>query len=315
VPINTTYPFTVFFVVLALVLFTNARDSNPHAHYRRIAAMLAAVGASMGTAAGLLAWPILLWIAWRERLNRGWLATLAGLGAVYILCYAQGLNLIGLAPALKKDVASFFSAMHLVKLSHYFFVFLGLPFTREPALGLIGSAIGATLFLAGLSAILIATFSNRLNTRLDRIAIGMILLAFGSAALAALGRSDLIEEVKVPVRYTMFASTLQVGFLCVVLPRVVRHFEFPRVRILQRSVGLMFAVVLLILQVFIGRSAAQIADVISRDADCFAQGEQTGPVSTVVTRWPEDAEKVLSALRQQGLLAPRSTDCTRPSHS
>ena len=107
VPINTTYPFTVFFVVLALVLYTGARERDSNLHFPRIAALLAAFGASMGTAAGLLAWPILLWIAWRERFNRGWLAMLAGIGIVYILFYAQSLNFIGLAPGLNSDAASF----------------------------------------------------------------------------------------------------------------------------------------------------------------------------------------------------------------
>jgi hypothetical protein len=315
VPINTTYPLTVFFVVLALVLFADAREINSSAHYRRLAALLAAFGASMGTAAGLLAWPILLWIAWRERLNRGWLAILAGLGIVYILFYAQGLNLFGIAAGLKDGPASFFSATHLLKLADYFIAFLGLPFTREPALEQLGRAIGVILLLVGLFAVLIATFSNRLNTRLDRIAIGMILLAFGSAALAAVGRADLLDGMKVPVRYTMFTTALQVGLLCIVLPRAVRHIVSPRVRILQCSLGLMLALVLLIMQVFIGRSAARIAETISRDADCFAQGAQIGPVSTVVTRWPADAEKVLTALRRQDLLAPRSRDCTAHSQS
>jgi len=310
VPINTTYPFTVFFTVLALVLFAGAGRRTSDASYRRLAAMLSALGASMGTAAGLLAWPILFWIAWRERLNRGWLATLAGVGIVYSLFYARGLYLLGLQPALHKDPASFISPTHLYGVSYYFFAFLGLPLTRAPTFGLIGPTVGVALFLVGLSAALIATFSNRLNTRLDRIAIGMILLAFGSAALAAVGRSDLIDGLKIPVRYTMFATALQVGLLCIILPRALPYFGRPQARILLCATGFMLAILLLIMQVFIGRSAAQIATVIARDADCYAQGVQAGPVSAVVTHYPEDAEKVLAALRKQGLLAPRSRDCT-----
>ncbi len=309
VPINTTYPLTVFFVVLALVLFTGAQELNSSGLYRRLAALLAAFGASMGTAAGLLAWPILFWIAWHERLNRGWLTILAGISVGYILFYAQGLHFLGLAPALKSDAASFVSATHLQQIISYFFSFLGLPFSREPALELTGRVIGATLFLAGLFAVVIATFFNRLGTRLDRIAIGMILLAFGSAALASVGRVDLIDGMKVPVRYTIFATALQIGLLCIVLPRAVRHFTSTRGRLILCSLGLMLAFMLLIMQVFIGRSAVQIAETISRDADCFAEGAQTGPVSTVVTRWPDDAKKVFTALRQQGLLAPRTRDC------
>ena len=268
--------------------------------------ILAAFCASFGTAAGLLVWPILLWIGWRERLNRRWLATLAGLGVIYTLFYARGLYFLGLVPALDKDAASFVSAAHLGRYLYYFFEFLGLPLTREPALGLTGPIVGVALFLAGQFAVLIATFSNRLSARLDRIAVGMILLAFGSAALAAVGRSDLIDGLKVPVRYTIFASALHVGLLCILLPRAVRQFDSNRGRILLCLTGFLLALILVVVQTFIGRSAAQIAAVIARDADCYAQGTQTAPVSTVVTRYPEDARRVLTALRQEGLLQPRS---------
>lgn len=312
VPINTTYPFTVFFAVLALVLFASPWASGSGADLRRFGAVLAAFGASIGTAAGLLTWPILLWVAWRERLNWRWLGTLAGLSVIYSLLYMRGLFLLGLQPALHKDAASFVSAMHLYSMSYYFFAFLGLPFTREPALETLGAAFGVTLFVAGLFAVLFATFSNRQTTRLDRIATGMIMFAFGSAALAAVGRSDLIDGLKVPVRYTIFATMLQVGLLCLVLPRAAQRFA--NARAVLCAIGLMFAIVLLVMQVIIGRSAAQIAAVISRDADCYAQGRRPGSVSPVVTRYPEDAARVLAALRQQGLLASRSADCAEAGY-
>jgi hypothetical protein len=138
----------------------------------------------------------------------------------------------------------------------------------------------------------------------------MILLAFGAAAMAAVGRSDLSDGLKVPVRYTIFATMLQVGLLCLILPRAVRRFDSVQGRVFLCAIGLIFAVVLLVMQGFIGRSAARIAAVISRDADCYAQGPQSGSVNPVVTHYPDDAAKVLAALRQQGLLAPRSRDCT-----
>jgi hypothetical protein len=310
VPINTTYPLTVFFLILALVLFAGGPVSHTNPPYRRVVGILAAFCASLATATGLLAWPILVWIAWRERLPAAWPAALAGLGLIYILFYAHNLNFLGLAPALDKDVASFLSPAHLGKLLDYFFAFLGLPLTRSPHLALIGRGMGAALFLAGLSAVIVATFTRRLSTPLDRIAIGMILLAFGAAALATVGRSDLIDEVKVPVRYTLFATSLHVGLLCLLLPRATRYFTSSRGHLLLCSAGLMFAVLLLIQQVAVGRSAVQIASAIAHEADCFAQGAHPGPVSEVVSRAPQGAQQVLTALRERGLLAPRASDCT-----
>jgi hypothetical protein len=313
VPINTTYPITVFFVVLAIVLFAYARNRAWRANYQRMAALLAAFGASLATAAGLLVWPILFWIAWRERLSRTWLATLACLGIVYILFYARDLHFIGLAPTLETGAASFLSPEHLSRVADYCFAFLGLPSTREPALALVGRALGVTLFLAGLSAVVIATFSERLSTPFNRIAVGMILLALGSAALAALGRGDLIDEVKVPVRYTLFATALPIGLLFILLPRAACFLRSPRGRVLQATAGLLLAGLLLIQQLAIGRAAARIAQAIAREADCFAQGTYAEPISPTVTRIPQEAQRVLQILRQQGLLAPRLNDCPMPA--
>jgi hypothetical protein len=311
VPINTTYPLTVFFVIAALVLFAGQPDSNSNGSCRRLAAMAAALAASFATAAGLLAWPILFWIAWRNRLARAWLAALAAVGVVYAVLYAQNLDLIGLAPALQKGADPFVSAVHLRKLTGYFFDFLGLPFTRAPALAAMGRAVGTMLFGAGLTAILIASFSCRLSTPLDRIAVGLILLAFGSAALAAVGRADLAGEAHLPVRYTLFATTLQAGLLCLALPRLARRCETPRGRLLLGSAGLVLAVLLLIQQVIVGRAAAQIAAAIAREADCFAGGPlPPDAVGPVVSRSPAPAQAVLNALRREGLLAAR--DCPPP---
>ena len=313
-PINTTYTFTVFFAVLTLVLFTHPEDSNVKPSYWRVAGLLTAFGASFGTAAGLLLWPILLWLAWRECIAWRWQVMLAGLGIGYCLFYLRGLRFLGLDFARNGTLMTFLSAPHLYKLADYFFAFLGLPFTREPAFGAVGRVIGVALFLAAASTIVVATFSNRLNRRIDRIAVGMILLALGSAALATVGRGDMIAEVKVPVRYTIFATTLQAGLLCIILPAIERSAT-ARVERLLGAMGMSLAIVLLILQVFIGRAAVNIADAISRDAVCFAEGAQNGPISQAVTRWPADASRVLAALRRQGLWAPRPADCLTRSAS
>ncbi len=310
VPINTTYPITVFFVVSSVVLFVSPRGPDRHLKLRRAAAILAASCAGLGTAAGLLAWPILVWIAWHERAGGFWPAVLVTLGGAYTMFYLHNLPVYGLAPVLEMHPASLLGAAHLSKMLDYFVAFLGLPFTREPALGLFGRGIGCVLLVAGASAVLFATFSARLNSPLDRIAIGMILLALGSAALAALGRSELVKEV--PVRYAMFTTALHVGLLCLLLPRCVRRFASARGRMLLNTTALAFASLLLFQQVFVGRIAEQTAAAIARDADCFAQGTHAGPVSSVVSRAPAAAAQVVTALRQQGLLGPRSSQCTTP---
>jgi len=312
VPINTTYPITVAWVVLALVLFAHADTSAQHANYWRVGATLAASVAPLGMAAGLLVWPILFWTAWQGQVNRRWLVALGGIGVIYFAMYLRDVYFFGIVPTWERGVEFYLGLDHLGKLIDYFFSFLGLPFTRDPRLGFVGRIVGGLLFLAGLSAILIATCSNRLSTPLDRIGIGMILLGLGSAALASVGRGDLIEEVKVPVRYTIFVAMLQVGFLCLLLPRLGHRVAGPGGRLWQQAVGLLLACLLLVLQIFVGRSAEQIASAISEEADCFAQGIRYAEVSHTISPTPEVAQSVLVALRESGLLAPKTVRCAAP---
>lgn len=303
VAINTTYPITVFFVTVAVVLFATAHSR--YGDYRRTAALVSAFAATLATSAGFLAWPILLFIAWHGRAGGRWLVILAASGVIYAAVYVHNLPVHGLAPALGMDGVSFLSGQHLSKMFDYFLGFLGLPFTREPALGLIGRIIGALLLLAGISGVLAAALSKRLTTPLHQIAIGMILLANGAAALATVGRGDLIEQVKLPVRYTMFVTGLHVGLLFLALAWVLRDRPDARIRILANWGGLALAILLLIQQVFVGRAAARTTDAIAIEADCFANGTPIGPVTRVISPNPQFAESVLTGLRENGLLAPR----------
>jgi hypothetical protein len=303
IAINTTYPITVFFIVLALVLFASAQGR--YADYHRTAALASAFAATLATSAGFLAWPILLFTAWTGRAGGRWLVILAASGVIYAALYVHNLPVHGLAPVLAMDAASFLSAQHVFKMLDYFFGFLGLPYTREPALGLIGRIIGAILLLAGVSAVFAAACSERMPRPLQQIATGMILLAIGAAALGTVGRSDLSEEVKLPVRYSIFVTGLHVGLLCLALTWLLRKRAQAHIYMLVNGVALALTMVLLVQQVFIGRAAARITDAIALEADCFARGTPIGPLSRVISPNPQFAETVIANLREHGLLAPR----------
>jgi hypothetical protein len=313
VPINATYPITVFFAVAAQSLFLRSLQSNRRAaSWQGLGAGGCAFGASAATAAGLLVLPMLLWIGWREKLNFRWLIAIAVVGTLYTIVYTRDLNFLGLVPLRGQDASDYISQTHLHRLSEYFLSFLGLPFTRQPGLEGVGRGIGAIMLVASCYVFLVASFSERLNWPTDRLAVGLILLGLGSAVLATVGRSELEEGVKVPVRYTIFVSALQVGLFYILLPRALQYVEGARGRLALDSTCLVFAMLLLIMQLFIGISARRIATTIASQADCFLQNPQQRPVSSTVSRWPSDAEKVVIALREEGLVAPRSADCTRP---
>jgi hypothetical protein len=239
VPINTTYPITIFFAVSAIIMLAGVGGGGRNANLQYAGALLSAIAAGLATAAGVLVWPILVWTAWRNRIPRRFLAILTAVALVFCLLYCYRLPAYGLVPALAMDAASFASPAHIFKLADYFIAFLGLPLTRAPALATAGRVVGVAFLLTGISAVGIATFSSRLRAPLDRAAVGLIMLALGSAALAALGRSDLVSEV--PVRYTIFVTALHVGLLYLLLPRAVRIFATPSARALVDAAALAFA--------------------------------------------------------------------------
>jgi hypothetical protein len=311
VPINTTYPTTLFFIVLVLVLFAGAERFGKYRCFGRAAAVVAAFAAGLATGAGLLAWPILLWSAWQCRAGARWMAFLAAAGAAFFAIYLRDLPMHGLAPALQMEGASFLSFKRLLKLAHYFLAFLGLPFSREPALDLAGSTIGAVLLIGGLSAILWSVFSPRAKSASDQIGVGLIIFGLGSAALATVGRADLLEEVRLPVRYTMFVTALYVGLFYLLLPRSAPRFSAPGRRLSVGIAGVIIAALLLVQQIVVGRAAEQIAGPISAEADCFVEGIRGTETSKIISRDPESAGKILTALRRNGLLASRSDRCSR----
>jgi hypothetical protein len=186
-----------------------------------------------------------------------------------------------------------------------------LPFSREPALDLVGRMIGAVLLIAGSSAVVWSAFSPRARSPCDQIGVGLILLGLGAAALATVGRADLIEEVKLPVRYTIFVTALHVGLLFLVLPRLALRSAMPGRRLLVNAVGVGIAVLLLVQQIVVGRAAVQIAGTIAAEANCFVQGIRGAQTSPNVAPDPEAAQQVLAALRQNGLLAASSARCDR----
>ena len=91
VPVNIVYPLTLLFVVGAGVLFDGPGEAERHLRMRRGAAVALAAGAGLANAVGLLAWPVLLWSAWRCRAGWRWLAAIATLCACYGVAYLHGL--------------------------------------------------------------------------------------------------------------------------------------------------------------------------------------------------------------------------------
>ena len=242
----------------------------------------------MGTAAGLLAWPFIAVDRMAQRLDRRWLLALtASAWCLYPVLRARSLFPRPGARAEQRYRVIFQCQSSSLQHAGLLLRLLGLPFTREGTLRPAGVAIGAALFFIAAWAVASASFSNRLNTHFDRIAIGLICSSGSDLTLAAVGRSDLIDGVKVPVHYHLRGGAPRRTAVPLIAAAAATFRQASRFAHLKCAAGLGFAGLLLFLQIVIsGRSAVQIARPIARDADCYA-GRTAGPVSPIVTHWPE----------------------------
>jgi hypothetical protein len=293
IPINAVYPLALVFVILSLVLFDGEAERSPATPARRCGAVAAAAAAALGNAIGLVAWPVLLWSAWRGRAGWRWLAAIAAIALLYGGFYLHDL------PAHPPPPGAWAPA-HLRKLAEYLVAYLGLPIARSPTFAQAGRVIGALLLLAGLAAALWWGLLRRAGTRLDRIAIGLILLTLGTAALAAVGRVDLEQEVAVPLRYSVLVAPLHVGLLALALPRIAGWATDARLRSVALGAGLLLAVLLIAQQILLGRAEAAGSRIIAATIERYYAGiREPGMVPLV---YPDLAvpDAVLTELRRAG---------------
>jgi hypothetical protein len=197
---------------------------------------------------------------------------LVGIGVIglgYGLFYVLTLPLTSIEPSRVLDFE------HLLKMADYLLAYLGLPLSRAPELGFMARALGAVLLAAALIAILCDAILRRPSTRLQRLGIGLIVIALGIAFLVTLGRVDIEQEVKLPVRYAIFVAPLHIGLLALVLPFLARLASSPQRQIALLGAGTTLAGMLLLLQIVSGRSAMIVSSSI---ANTIARFEQTGVV-------------------------------------
>jgi hypothetical protein len=267
IPINSIYPLSLVFLVATLVLF----DSGPDVHYtKRTAALVIAIMASFTNVGGLAIWPALLWLAWRRGASKRWLIGIATLGVGYGSFYVLTLPSTGIdRPSHVIELA------HLLKMADYLLAYLGLPLSRQPELGFMARGLGGVLLLGGLIAIIRDAILRGPTTRLYRFGIGLIMIALGIAFLVALGRVDIEQEVKVPVRYAVFVAPLHIGLLAVALPHLAQLATRSKRQIALLGAGATLAAILLVLQVAAGRSAIIVSTSI---ANAIARFEETGLV-------------------------------------
>jgi hypothetical protein len=203
IAIYSLYPMTVFFCGLSAVLFCGPGTSSGHPAAWRALALLAAVGASFASGAGLMAFPMLVFASWICGASFAWTAGIAAAGIVFALPYMAG-TLAGTPETAARSVIDAFL---------YWVAYLGLPWTRPTAIGPAALLIGPALLVMAL-----ALWLRAKNSRLASVAGCLIFLSLGISILAAVGRSG-ISDPHPPLRYAVFMTPLHAGLLMLALER------------------------------------------------------------------------------------------------
>lgn len=285
--INTTYVHALVFAVAAIVLATPGEPSAGLTR-NRIAALACLAASGFGNAAGLAVWPVLVFSAYRTGADRAWRLTSAiGGGAIV------GLYFLGQSPSdAVGPIHHFGSLAHAGLLALYY---LGLPWTR--AVPSIGWLIGLIVLLAG--AVAVAAFGGSRSQRSDRVAVQFVLFTFGTAAMAALGRTGVQVPSATPLRYAVFLIPLHVGLLMLVLPRLARvNADHPK-RTAWIAAGI--AMIMLAHQAAAGLFVIKTGDIIRTTISQFHAGQRTPRMLEIISPDLAGAEALSLRLQKEGL--------------
>jgi hypothetical protein len=283
---------TAAFFVLALVLLDGAGEEGRYAGARRIGALFAAVAAAFGLANGLMVWPVLLWAAWRGRLPWPWIAAIALTACAFAAAYVPGLP--------SSSAALSFDPARLLQQADFVVRFLGLPWSHSSSLVWFGRGVGVAVFAAGAFAIVRLGIIDRRPSRLQRIAVGLLLFAFLMAAVAAVGRIDVDPNREMPIRYAIFPSLAHAGLLLAAVPWLSRVWALESRRALQGAI-LGIAVLSMAQQVVAGRAAVAGTAEYTAQFHAFAAGQWAPEMLHFVYPDRAGAERGLAIVRSKGI--------------
>ena len=306
IPIMNNLIHGLAFTVLAIVVFEHVEAGETGSGFaafgRRATALLIACLVPFADAVGWAVWPILFWIAWRAGAERKWLWTIVGVGAALLIVYARGLSLTlsVVSGGTDQEIAL---ADELATRANYLFAYMGLPWTRAPALFVSARLVGALLFVTAAGVVFWRGFYRAPRGRLERIAISLMMFSLASGLLAAIGRAHMpaIDGVLVPVRYSVLLIPLHVGLLLVASP-VLERLWASRARLFAVSLCVAGAcAVSLVQQVVAGSAAVSNAERIRATIERFQAGQSDAGMATVIGDDLEKARRELATMRRAGV--------------
>jgi len=276
VPIYDNYPHAIGLAAVALYFFDGEDTHGRGTPFRRALALFAAAGSALGSAVGLLIWPILLWAAWRGRLPGRWIAATVLCGGTYVALYVHGYSLsqfdVSLAHA---DI--FLSVTHLRKIPEYFLLYMGLPWSHDSRFLLPGEILGGLLSLLILAVIVRRGIIGPPGGLRERVEVGLLIFVLGTAVLASLGRSDMVDlsgKIYAPIKYAIFLSVGHAALIATALPWVACWWELPQRRRALQLASLLLGGLLVAQQIGMGEAAAAKAAWVNASIARFMAGKR-----------------------------------------
>jgi len=282
--IETTYVHALVFAVGAILL---AERAGRWERGSRGGALACAIAAGLGSAAGLAVWPALAFTAWRGRRWR-WLIVVSATAMIYCGVYV-------LEQRAASGAGSTMPRPHLAEAASLSIHYLALPWVRGAPVA--GWPLGLAVLAAALGAV--AAKGRQGVAPTERAAVGLILFALATAAMAGLARTGVIAPDLVPMRYAVFLIPLHVGLWILALPYLRQAWQ-ARPRWVARGVvvvaGLMIAH-----QAAMAIYAVRTADENLRVVADFRAGKRSPAMARTIYSNLDTASALATRLRQDGL--------------
>jgi len=203
----------VVFLIGAVWPFICAGSNQPPTARAYVVAAAGAVLASLTFPNGLLAWPILAWLAWRRGAATLCPIALILAGIVTGLLYFDGYRWVEATPGA-------FSFHHAVTILRFILEFFSVPWIRVPVLYPLGIAVGAAILVTG--AFMALRIGARQHDPVSDLAIALLIFTVGTALMTAIARAEILDLRTQGTRYGIYAAIAQLAVALYVLPLVDR---------------------------------------------------------------------------------------------
>lgn len=260
-PIYGCMAQTAGFTVVAVVLYRFAETNRT-----RTAAVVLAVLAAFGTAAGLATPFLLIWLARRRRDSLRWVSWTGLVAVALTVVYIPWTR-------LHSDAASLTAASPL-RAADFLVRFFGLPWSRAPWLTWPGHVIGFTMLTMSVGAVVVSLVKRETRSALQDVALALILFALCTGAMLCLGRMWRNPEGFIPERYVLFAAIGHAGVAFIAIDALWPTWQ--RLHSTSRfAIVTLVTMVFLVQQVVVGHSMIGLATPFKTRYRAFVTGVWT----------------------------------------